>query len=141
MHLAAFRGSWRIERRITDAAGRGSGRFAGRARFVDAPGGLDYAEEGTLRLDAGGVLTATRRYRWREEGGATRVEFEDGRPFHGFPCDALRPGAEHDCPPDRYRVRYDFRRWPVWTAVWTVSGPRKAYMSLTRLTPEVSLPA
>jgi len=37
------------------------------------------------------------------------------------------PAAEHDCPPDHYRVRYDFRSWPRWQADWRVRGPRKDY--------------
>jgi hypothetical protein len=141
MHLAAFRGGWRIARRITDARSGGTGRFVGRARFVGAGEGLEYTEEGTLRLDGGGALTAARRYRWREEGGAILVAFDDGRPFHRFDCDAQRPEAEHDCLPDRYRVRYDFGHWPVWTAVWRVSGPRKGYVSVTRYALDSGTPA
>ena len=61
-------------------------------------------------------MTATRDYLWRDGGAGTiEVRFGDGRFFHRFLADEPEPAAEHDCPPDRYRVRYDFSRWPRWT--------------------------
>jgi hypothetical protein len=133
MRLAAFAGLWQIERDIDDRrAGRG-GRFAGEGAFTPDADGLAYAEAGTLTLIGAPPMTATRRYRWREAGaGFIEVRFEDGRLFHRFDAEEAAPAAEHDCPPDRYRVRYDFSRWPQWQAEWRVSGPRKDYLALSR---------
>ena len=38
------------------------------------------------------------------------------------------PVADHWCDPDTYKVRYDFREWPLWRAEWRVTGPRKDYV-------------
>ena len=70
-------------------------------------------------------MRAERRYLWRDGGAGTiEVLFEDGRFFHRFDAEDPEPAAEHDCPPDRYRVRYDFRAWPRWRA--GVAGHRPA---------------
>ena len=45
------------------------------------------------------------------------------------------PPPAHDCPPDSYRVRYDFRAWPRWQAEWRVTGPRKDYGIVSRFRP------
>jgi hypothetical protein len=128
MRLDAFEGNWRIDRAIEDIRAGRTGRFTGTARFTRLPEGLAYVEEGTLTLDAAAPLTATRRYLWRD-GGASTIEvlFADGTFFHRFYADEARPAAEHACPPDRYRVRYDFARWPRWQAEWRVEGPAKDY--------------
>jgi hypothetical protein len=137
MRLSAFAGDWIIARTIEDVRGGRSGRLDGQARFVpDAGGGLVYAEEGLLTLGGGPPARAGRRYLWRDGGaGAIEVRFEDGRFFHRFYADEERPSAVHDCPPDQYRVRYDFARWPRWTAEWRVRGPRKDYAMATLYRP------
>jgi hypothetical protein len=124
--LAAFLGNWALRRRINDARSGQAGRFEGTAHFVAAPGGLAYSEEGQLWLGAAPPVRAERRYFWSAAGGRIAVDFADGRPFHSF--DPRTPDAEHDCPPDFYRVRYDFGGWPRWRAEWTVTGPRKSYV-------------
>lgn len=131
MRLPAFTGTWAVERDITDLRGGRSGRFTGRAEFRPAPDGLAYVETGTLVL-GGVVMAATRSYLWREAAGCIEVRFDDGHPFHAFPADDLTPEASHDCPPDRYRVRYDFADWPRWQVEWRVTGQRKDYLSRTR---------
>lgn len=133
MRLEAFAGDWRVEREIEDLRGGQDGRFVGHAGFVPAPEGLRYREAGTLTLGGGAAMTATRDYLWRDGGaGAIEVLFGDGRFFHRFLPEEPDPVAEHACPPDTYRVRYDFRRWPRWQAVWRVSGPRKDYAMVSR---------
>ena len=128
MRLEAFAGDWRIERSIEDVRAGRRGRFTGTARFAPLPEGLAYHEAGTLAFDGSPPMAAERRYLWRDAGAGTiEVLFDDGRFFHGFDADELAPGARHDCPPDLYRVRYDFRHWPHWQAEWRVSGPRKDY--------------
>ena len=81
-------------------------------------------------------MRATRRYLWKDGGAGTiDVLFDDGRLFHRFDAEDEAPAAEHACPPDTYRVRYDFRRWPRWQAEWRVTGPRKDYGILSRYRP------
>jgi hypothetical protein len=132
MRLAAFEGDWLLARAVEDLRAGETGTLTGTARFTHDAGGLAYLEEGTLTLGAGPAGAASRRYLWRDAGaGAIEVLFPDGRFFHRFHPDEPAPAAVHDCPPDRYRVRYDFRSWPRWTAEWRVRGPRKNYVTVT----------
>jgi hypothetical protein len=125
VHDAAdFLGAWQITRAITDRRGGPPGHFAGTARFTPAPGGLRYAEEGCLTLGTT-QMRATREHLWLFGPAGVEVRFADGRPFHAFRWDAA--AAEHPCGADLYRVRYDFSAWPVWSATWDVTGPRKDY--------------
>lgn len=136
MRLAAFRGDWVLEREIEDIRAGRPGRLVGRAQFSPDAQGLVYVEEGLLTLGEGPGVEASRRYLWREGGAnAVEVRFEDGRFFHRFYADELRPAAVHDCPPDQYRVRYDFGKWPRWEAEWRVTGPRKDYAMVSRYRP------
>ncbi len=128
--LYDFAGKWTIGRLIEDRLSGQDGRFEGRAVFRPDGGALAYREEGRLALGTRPAMVATRDYLWREEAGRIVVAYGDGRPFHDF--DPARPEARHACPPDDYRVRYDFSRWPDWVAVWTVSGPRKDYTMTSR---------
>lgn len=136
--LWAFEGTWRLERRIEQASGQGDARLTGRARFLRSGPTLIHHETGTLSVDGvpGPGMEATRRYLWRTDAAWIAIHFEDGRPFHGFPLGVPEPEATHLCDPDRYHVRYDFTRWPEWTSVWRVSGPRKAYVMTSRLVPD-----
>jgi hypothetical protein len=134
--LEDFAGRWRLTRRIADALAGAEGRLEGWAEFRPVSGGLVCEEKGLLSYGGGPPLQASRSYLWRAEApGRIAVSFEDGRPFHVF---ALGPAAEaaHDCAPDRYHVAYDFSRWPAWRAVWTVTGPRKDYVSVSEYLPE-----
>lgn len=135
MRLADFEGVWRLERGIEDFRGGTPGRFAGEARFIRDAAGLVYAETGTLVLGGAAPVPASRSYLWREAGGAIELRFAGGGFFHRFDRHAAAPEAEHLCAPDRYRVRYDFARWPLWSAVWRVSGPRKDYAMASAYAP------
>jgi hypothetical protein len=136
MRLEAFAGVWVVDRDIEDVRAGRSGRFTGTARFEPAEDGLAYSEAGTLALTGAPPIAAHRAYLWRDGGAGTiEVFFADGRFFHRFCADEPAPAAEHACPPDRYRVRYDFARWPRWQAEWRVQGPRKDYGILTRFSP------
>lgn len=133
MRLEAFAGEWEIDRMIEDVRAGRVGRFAGRAVFTREAGGLRYREEGRLRLGDAPEMTATREYLWRDDGaGSIEVRFADGRYFHRFLAEEATPADLHDCPPDTYRVRYDFSGWPRWQAEWRVSGPRKDYGMVSR---------
>jgi len=127
-------GHWQVTRTITDHLVGQSGRFDGQARLVPVPGGLDYAEEGVLRLGDGLPLTASRAYQWCFVGDTVEVRFADGRPFHAFAPGKTGPGTDHYCGADLYRVRYDWDRWPDWVALWDVRGPRKDYRMESRYT-------
>ncbi len=133
MRLAAFEGDWLLERDIEDIRAGHPGRFTGTARFTSAAEGLVYDEEGLLSLGGAPGVAASRRYLWREAGAnSIEVQFGDGRFFHRFYADEDRPSAVHACPPDQYRVRYDFSAWPRWKADWRVTGPRKDYAMTSR---------
>ncbi len=134
--LTDFIGRWHLARRIVDRRAGQEGAFEGEALWAADDAGLTYLESGTLRLGDGPALRAERRYLWRQVGRGIVVLFADGRPFHRF-----TPGdgdtAQHLCGDDLYDVRYDFARWPVWQAVWTVRGPRKDHdiVSTYRIAP------
>lgn len=128
--LAAFAGLWQAERTITDQHRGQVIRFEGTVDFHPGQGGLIWDEDGALMLPGQEPIRATRRYLWRDAGDEIAVFFEDGRPFHMITTVA-KPAAHHDCPPDTYDVSYDFTLWPVWTARWRVTGPRKDYVSDT----------
>ncbi len=137
MQLRAFAGRWRIGRTIEDVRAGRSGRLAGTARFAPVPEGLAYREEGTLAFPGSAPMRASRGYLWRDGGAGTiDVHFADGRFFHRFDAEDAAPASSHHCPPDLYRVRYDFRAWPRWQAEWRVTGPRKDYAMVTTYTPE-----
>lgn len=131
--LGDFTGRWRITRLIRDGLARQDGRFEGAASLTPDGDGLGYAEYGLLTLGTAPPMTAERRYRWSPApGGGIAVAFADGRPFHSFAPDAGAAEASHWCDPDDYRVSYDFTRWPEWSAVWEVRGPRKDYRMESR---------
>lgn len=130
--LEDFAGRWTISRRIEDARMGEVLQGTGGVTCHPAPGGgLIYDEELWLSPPGRPALRGTRRYLWREIPGGIAVFFEDGRPFHRIALGGSEAGDRHDCAPDLYRVHYDFRDWPGWSARWQVSGPRKDYVSLT----------
>ena len=122
--LAALQGAWRVIRAIRHDDGTRA-RFEGRAVWD----GARCVEEGVMRM-GGAALQARRATSWTVDAGGIAVAFADGRPFHRIGS-GPRPSARHDCPPDRYLLRYDFGCWPVWTCRWRVVGPRKGYRALT----------
>jgi len=124
--LAEFEGTWTLTRQIADAQSGAESRFEGTARFIPDGDGLRYEEEGRLMIPRQPPMAATRRYLWRAGAQGIEVFFADGRFFHAI-APGPAPEACHDCPPDLYRVRFDFTAWPAWQAIWRVSGPRKDY--------------
>ena len=138
--LHRFEGRWRLTRRIEDARAGETVTGTGTAEAVRAEHGLVWREEVTLVWPGRAPLTGTRGGRWEAEGAGFRAFFEDGRFFHAVESVTGRPEARHDCPPDLYRVAYDFTRWPDWEVVWRVTGPRKDYVMTTRLSPERPAP-
>jgi len=131
-----FAGTWALQRNIQDHLDGQHGVLEGRAVFAASEQtDLKYEETGTLTLENGARLEATRHYLWRFAPGVVRVTFQDGRPFHQFVPSGHAAGTDHPCGEDFYTVRYDFTRWPQWTATWTVKGPRKDYVSRSTYRP------
>lgn len=129
---ADFAGVWLLRRQIDDRLSKQTGAFDGTATLSnDANGGLTYFEAGAMKLGDGPVMTAERRYLWAFGADHIDVTFADGAPFHRFIPDGHVAGTDHPCGADFYTVRYDFNAWPVWSAVWTVTGPRKDYVSIS----------
>ena len=126
-----FRGTWQIRRTVLDRRLAAEGSFEGLAWFTAEESWTLYEERGQLSFPGQPSMTATRRYRWTNgDEGEIVVKFEDGRPFHSFQLSGTA-AATHLCDPDTYTVSYDFRRWPVWSATWEVSGPRKDYRMIS----------
>jgi hypothetical protein len=127
---ADFAGVWLLRRQIDDLLSKQTGKFDGTATLSDdTGGGLIYYENGTMQLGDGPVMTAERRYLWVFGTVHIDVAFANGAPFHRFTPAGHLAGTDHPCGADFYTVRYDFTAWPVWSAVWTVTGPRKDYVS------------
>ena len=124
--LAALSGRWRLLRAIRHADG-GSARFSGTATWAPDGLGLRCVEDGTLEQD-GRSFAARRETLWHASAAGIDVRFRDGRPFHRI----VGGICHHDCPPDRYELRYDFTAWPRWSVRWRVQGPRKDYKALSR---------
>jgi len=128
--LSDFVGCWRFERDVRHADGS-LVQITGTADFEWQGDALLYQEHGTMRLATGQLLQAERRYLWQQ---GLRIYFDDGRFFHAVP--PTGGDAKHWCPPDDYRVSYDFVVWPRWRAVWRVQGPAKSYEMTTDYTPD-----
>ena len=130
--LTPFEGIWRLSRRIEDARAGETVTGTGTATATRDGPALIWREEVTLVWPGRAPVTGRRGGRWEAQGAGFAAFFEDGRFFHAIDAVTGQPETHHDCPPDLYRVRYDFTRWPVWEARWEVSGPRKGYVMTTR---------
>jgi len=132
--LTEFEGTWRITRQIKDHRLSRLGQLTGTAVFTPGPDGMIYTETGTLRFPGQPDLSAKQSYLWSESGLNIQVKFSDGREFHSIDLTTQTPNAHHHCPPDDYRVTYDFTDWPNWSSRWIVSGPSKDYAMTTLFT-------
>ncbi len=125
-----FMGQWTLSRKIKDNLHGHNGTLTGLAAFTGTGAiRLTYEENGTLVLETGASLAASRRYLWEFTDAEVVVCFADSKPFHQFIPSGHADGTDHPCGDDFYTVRYDFTAWPQWEAVWTVTGPRKDYVS------------
>ena len=125
-----FVGQWQLQRTIVDHLYGQNGVLTGQAGFTPKDANsLEYIENGTLILESGASLAATRQYLWEFTQSEVVMRFGDGAPFHQFVPTGHAAGTDHPCGEDYYKVRYDFTAWPYWTAVWRVTGPRKDYTS------------
>ncbi|MCK0169707.1 DUF6314 family protein [Aliiroseovarius sp. S1123] len=132
VEITDFLGIWKITREIVEQSGE-THHLTGRAEFSQAADGVTYHEEGQLVTATGAQFTANRVYHWRDTGnGRVQVLFDDGRDFHNFDLTSDDLTDQHWCDPDMYHVSYNLADWPVWSSVWTVTGPRKDYRMITR---------
>lgn len=131
--LADLEGTWRLTRQIADQRAGLTGRLEGTCRWLRDGAGLRQEETGLLHYGTAPPMQSARVYLWRQEADGLAVFFEDGRPFH-----RLVPGRlsdRHLCDSDTYDVTYDLSRWPDWTQVWRVTGPRKDARITSRFQP------
>ena len=128
-----FVGEWHLRRQIDDCLSGQTGDVSGTAVLSDAAsGGLRDHETGKMTFGGGPPMTAERRYNWIFRPDHVEVTFADGAAFHCFVPKGHVAGTDHPCGADFYTVRYDFTQWPRWRAVWTVTGPRKDYVSVSQ---------
>nr|WP_239025628.1 DUF6314 family protein [Roseibacterium persicicum] len=131
--MSDLAGAWRLTRVIEDRRAGLTGQLTGTCRWVPDGPGLRQEEVGVLTYGSAPPMQASRVYLWRADGDGLAVFFEDGRPFH-----RLGPGRtadRHWCDPDTYDVTYDLGGWPVWQQAWTVTGPRKDALIVSRFAP------
>jgi hypothetical protein len=129
-----LKGSWRIDREISDRRSASIARFAGKCDFSRLSDGLSYAEAGLLTVD-GREHEATQTNRWEVTGEETAiVYFADDKPFHNVHVRMNAAVVEHWCAPDEYRGNYIFESASIWHLTWRVTGPRKDYTACSRFT-------
>lgn len=125
-------GIWSLNRRVLDRRAGRSGCVHGQLSITLAEAGVDWEETGQLTWD-GRVVPVSRSLRLRPGEGGWWMFFADGRPFHPW-----RLGIEvvHECGPDTYRgtvtVAAEDGQARMRT-VWSVTGPRKDQLLVTRL--------
>jgi hypothetical protein len=129
---AYFGGAWRLDREIRTADGAPAGEVAGTATFTEVDGVLVYHEEGELRL-GGHTGPVTRTLHYRPVGpGRASVHFDHGGFFHDLDLREGRWTADHPCRADRYRGEFRVTGAAHWRQEWTVRGPAKDHVIVTR---------
>lgn len=132
--LGRLAGRWEIDREIEPG-----GSLKGLAVFEpEGEGGLDYREQGELRLSSGVTAAATRRYLYRARPAGFAVLFAERPPrlFHEVVLAADRLArlcgrARHLCGADLYLTSYLFLPDGRFVIRHRVRGPRKAYCMTT----------
>jgi Family of unknown function (DUF6314) len=126
-----FAGRWLMERDLYDADGP-AGTVAGSAEFTVDGESLRYREQGVL--DTGsyrGPVTRALEYRLRGPGQAS-VHFDHGGFFHDVDLREGRWSSAHPCADDRYRGEYRILGPNSWRLEWSVTGPKKDNVYVTR---------
>jgi len=125
-------GPWRLARAIDDRRGGQRGFVRGQASFTARQDGLGYVETGRLRLGAhSGPAHQSYLYAFPEVGRA-EVRFADGRAFHVLDLAEGRWACTHRCGADLYRGSFEVASPNMLRVRWTVAGPRKDFVSLSR---------
>lgn len=127
-----FLGNWTLDRHINDFLLGQTGQFTGQATLVAQDTDWLYSERGLLTVQNLATLKSERRYLWSPTTRGFDVHFENGQFFHSFdlPEPSLMDSgatAHHWCDPDDYNVRYNFSKFPEWSSIWQVKGPKKSY--------------
>jgi hypothetical protein len=134
--LAYLRGTWHLDRRLTDHRHGVTGWFSGQAEFAPTsdPQLLRYQEHGELRF-GGHTGPAWRALLCRGlPGGAVDVRFADGREFYQLDLSSGGWRARHVCGGrDDYVVTFRVLSQDLLRERWRVLGPDKDYVSLTEL--------
>jgi hypothetical protein len=144
--LAYLLGAWRVDRRLTDFAGAGTGTFTGRASWT--PAGSEAAQTGAGETGAALAYREDGELVWRGRAGpayrellyvagpdgTADVRFADGRPFYRLDPRDGRWTAAHDCGPDRYEVTGELTGPDTLTEHWHARGPDTDYELVTVLT-------
>lgn len=134
--LAHLRGTWRVERVVRDLADGSEGRFTGTTLFSPLPApeedGLLHHESGTFTW-RGVARPAERTLRFLpgDPAGTARVEFTDGRFFHGLDLRTGHWTTDHPCAADLYRSDFDVLDADHWRTRWRVGGPAKDLLLVT----------
>ncbi|MFC4082121.1 DUF6314 family protein [Amycolatopsis samaneae] len=129
---AYFTGTWRLTRDIVTTGGGDAGAVTGTATFTPAEDVLVYVEEGELRL-GGYVGPMSRTLHYRLTGlDRAEVHFDHGGFFHDLDLGAGRWSTDHPCRADRYHGEFRVLDDARWQQEWTVTGPAKDHVILTR---------
>lgn len=128
-------GRWELRRTLNADDGTPLGRFTGELVVTrDAPGRATAVERGLLEHD-GHRLEASRTLRYAlHDDGTASVTFDHGGHFHDLDLRTGTTDVVHPCAPDTYRGRTEVADDDAWVQTWHVSGPAKAYVSVTRAT-------
>jgi len=127
--LPDLSGTWKVARRIIGE----NARFTGTLTFTPKGDDLIYKEQGTMRLPAA-QLDAYRSYIYRPKGDALEILYDDGRPFLNL---VFKDGVAtdiHQRDPDVYRATFKIKHANELICAYAVTGPRKNYFSVSRLT-------
>jgi hypothetical protein len=126
-----FTGRWLLERDLYDADGA-AGKVTGSAEFALDGESLSYREEGVL--DTGlyrGPVTRVLEYRLTGPGQAS-VYFDHGGFFHDVDLREGQWSSTHPCADDQYRGEYRILGPDRWQLAWSVTGPKKDDVYVTR---------
>jgi hypothetical protein len=123
-------GRWAIARELDDRTSGQAGRFSGELIITADDAGFAWHEQGTLTW-GGQARAATRDLTIRSTDDGWWVCFTDGRPFHPLLVDVP---LVHPCGADTYRGRIESPTDAELIITWTVSGPAKDQLIISRLT-------
>lgn len=118
-------GSWSVRRKVIDYRGGGTSAFIGNAIITEHA----FEEHGQFEV-AGTRLDSRRQYRLNMEDNFVSVLFPDGSDFVRL---FRQPSQRvfHSCGDDSYHGRFIVRGPDQWAEIWSVTGQRKRYRSIT----------
>ena len=125
-------GRWSISRLICDNLTHSIRTFCGQAIIKQDNLHFHYQEKGDLMLSKNISFSAEQSYIWKPISNSIfDIFFKNGNFFCTLDLKLANQrgvcSAKHLCEADLYVVDYDFSKFPVWSSLWTVSGPKKDY--------------